>query len=156
MASSTYTNQQLNKRDTSKWTIVQGILAPLQFIAFVTSFVLILHYLRTGEGYQATNISVVIKIGLLWVITITGMFWEKEIYGKWFLAPEFFWEDFMNAVALFFHNLYFVVLALGWSEVDIMKVMMFAYVTYLINFAQFFYKGLQARKQRMAAFKAGY
>ncbi|MEZ4638185.1 MAG: 2-vinyl bacteriochlorophyllide hydratase [Caldilineaceae bacterium] len=31
-----------------------------------------------------------IKITLLWAITVTGMIWEKEIYGKWFLAPEFF------------------------------------------------------------------
>jgi len=147
---SSYTAEQMEKRDNSKWTMVQMVLAPLQFLTFVISLGLIIHYLNTGNGYTITNVSVLIKIALLWLITITGMIWEKEVYGQWFLAPEFFWEDALNAVALFMHNLYFVALLLGWSHDQLMTLMLIAYISYLVNFAQFFVRGLQARKQRIS------
>lgn len=150
MASTTYTAEQARKRDESKWTIVQVILAPLQFLAFIISLGLIAHYLNTGQGYAVATLSVLIKIALLWLITITGMFWEKEVFGKWFLAPQFFWEDALNAVALVMHNLYFGAILLGWSEHDLMVLMLVAYISYLVNFAQFFVKGLQARKAKNA------
>ncbi|NDJ51900.1 MAG: 2-vinyl bacteriochlorophyllide hydratase [Chloroflexi bacterium] len=150
MSAISYTPEQLERRNNSKWTIVQAVLAPLQFLAFIVSFVLIVRYLVTGEGYMAANISALIKIGLLWLITITGMIWEKEVFGQWFLAPQFFWEDTLNAVAMIMHNLYFVARALGWSDRAVMIVMLVAYISYLVNFAQFFIRGLQARKQRLA------
>lgn len=150
MSTPTYTAEQLEARDNSKWTIVQAILAPLQFVAFVISLGLVARYLTTGLGYEATTISVLIKIVLMWLITITGMIWEKEVFGQWFLAPQFFWEDALNAVALIMHNLYFGALLLGFSEQDIMLVVLIAYVSYMVNFAQFFVRGLQARKQRPA------
>ena len=147
---STYSAEQLEKRDRSKWTKVQAILAPIQFLVFLISLALVIRYLVTGNGYVIANISVLVKIALLWVITITGMFWEKEMFGRYFLAPEFFWEDVGNAIALFFHNLYFVALWLGWSHREIMLLMLVAYSTYLINCAQFVARGLQSRRQRMA------
>ena len=145
-----YTPEQLARRDNSKWTTVQMILAPLQFLSFIISIGLIVYYLMTGNGYQLATFSVLIKIALLWAITITGMFWEKVVYDKWFMAREFFWEDLFNAIALGTHNLYFVALLLGWTERELMWLMLFAYATYLINFGQFFLRGLQARSQKMA------
>lgn len=150
MATSTYTAEQLQKRDSSKWTLVQAVLAPIQFLAFVISFSLVARYLLTGEGYTIANISVLIKITLLWLITITGMFWEKEIFGKWFLAPEFFWEDVGNAVAMIMHNLYFYARWQDWSQQATMTLMLIAYIAYLFNMAQFVVKGVRARKQRQA------
>lgn len=152
---SSYTPEQLARRDASKWTLVQAALAPIQFIAFIISFALILRYFVTGEGYTIATISVLVKIGLLWAITITGMIWEKEVFGRWFLAPEFFWEDLLNAVALLLHNLYFVARALGASDRVVMTVMLVAYTSYLVNCGQFFYRGLQARKQRLATATSG-
>jgi 3-vinyl bacteriochlorophyllide hydratase len=143
-----YTDEQLARRDTSIWTKVQAVLAPVQFIAFLISFVLVARYLATGEGFEIASVSVLVKISLLWAITITGMIWEKEIYGHYFLAREFFWEDVGNAVAMLTHNLYFVVQALGWPREQVMLVMLVAYCTYLINCAQFVYKGIQAGRQR--------
>ena len=150
MATSAYTPEQLERRDKSKWTIVQAVLAPIQFLAFIISFSLVIRYLLTGNGYTIANISVLIKISLLWLITITGMIWEKEVFGKWFLAPEFYWEDVGNAVAMIMHNLYFVARWLGWSEQAVMTLMLIAYTTYLVNSAQFVLKGVRARKQRQA------
>jgi 3-vinyl bacteriochlorophyllide hydratase len=146
---STYTPEQLQKRDASKWTLVQAILAPIQFLAFVISFILVVRYLLSGQGYLAATISVLIKIALLWLITVTGMIWEKEVFGRWFLAPEFFWEDVGNAVAMIMHNLYFVARWQGWTSEATMTLMLVAYIAYLFNMAQFIIKGVRARKDRM-------
>lgn len=151
---STYTAEQLQRRDNSKWTLVQAILAPVQFLAFLVSLGLVIRYLTTGEGYEIATISVLVKISLLWLITITGMIWEKEVFGKWFLAPEFFWEDTFNAIAMITHNLYFFARWQGWSEQALMSLMLFAYSTYMINCVQFFIKGLRARQDRLAAAEA--
>ncbi|NJN99741.1 MAG: 2-vinyl bacteriochlorophyllide hydratase [Anaerolineales bacterium] len=148
---STYTPAQLERRDKSKWTLVQAILAPIQFLAFIISFALVVRYLLTGEGYEITTISVLIKISLLWLITVTGMIWEKEIFGKWFLAPQFFWEDVGNAVAMILHNVYFLARWQGWSDQTVMALMLIAYIAYLFNCSQFVVKGLRARQQRQMA-----
>jgi len=151
MSATTYTPEQLARREASVWTRVQMILAPLQFLVFVISFALVVRYLLTGDGYTIANISVLIKIALLWAITITGMIWEKEVFGHWFLAPQFFWEDVGNAVAMFFHNVYFVAVWLGWSQQAIMTLMLVAYITYLFNCGQFVMKGVRSKQQRDAA-----
>jgi 3-vinyl bacteriochlorophyllide hydratase len=148
---SDYTPEQMQRRQQSKWTLVQAILAPLQLLTFIVSVTLIIRYLLTGLDYEITTVSILIKIALMWLITITGMFWEKEVFGQWFLAPQFFWEDVMNAVSLFLHNLYFVALLLGASERELVLVMLVAYASYTINFMQFLIRGLRARKQRRAA-----
>lgn len=143
-----YTAEQLERRTASRWTKVQIILAPIQFLAFIISFALVLRYLFTGEGYWIATFSVWIKIALIWALTITGMLWERDVYGQYFLAPEFFWEDMGNLVALITHNLYFVVQWLGWEQRDVMLVMVLAYTTYLINAGQFIIKGIRSAHYR--------
>lgn len=145
-----YTPEQLARRDASPWTKVQIILAPIQFLAFLISFSLVIYYLVTGSGYLAATISVWIKIGLIWALTITGMLWEKDVYGHYFMAREFFWEDLGNLVAILTHNAYFVVQWLGWDARAVMWVMVFAYVTYLFNAAQFIVKGIRSAQYRRA------
>lgn len=151
MSGTTYTPEQMARRNASVWTTVQTVLAPLQFLAFVISFALVVRYLWTGDGYMVATVSVWIKIALLWLITVTGMIWEKEVFGHWFLAPQFFWEDVGNAVAMLFHNLYFVAVWLDWSQRAIMTLMLVAYITYLFNCAQFIMKGVRSKQQRDAA-----
>jgi 3-vinyl bacteriochlorophyllide hydratase len=104
-----------------------------------------------GYGYDAANVSILIKIALLWVITITGMIWEKEIFGHYFLAKEFYWEDVGNAVAIVTHNVYFLVRWWGWSDDAVMVTMLCAYATYFINCAQFIRRGIMAGQQRRLA-----
>src|SRR5262245_18906653 len=45
-----YTPEQRARRDRSRWTLVQGILAPVQFLIFAISLTLVLRYLATGAG----------------------------------------------------------------------------------------------------------
>jgi len=91
-----YTPEQRKKRDTSRWTLVQGILAPVQFVICIVSAALVLRFLMTGEGYMAATISVLIKTLALYAIMVTGAIWEKEVFGQYLLAPAFFWEDVVS------------------------------------------------------------
>jgi 3-vinyl bacteriochlorophyllide hydratase len=45
-----YSPDERRRRDGSRWTLVQGVLAPLQFAVFLASAGLVLRYLGTGEG----------------------------------------------------------------------------------------------------------
>ncbi len=145
-----YTSEQLARRNATPWTRVQFILAPIQVIVFLISFSLVVRYLLSGEGYLIATVSVWIKIALLWALTITGMFWEKDVYGHWFMAKEFFWEDLGNLIAMLTHNAYFVVAYFSDNRQLIMMVMLFAYVTYLFNAGQFVVKGIHSGRQRRA------
>lgn len=145
-----YTPDQLRRREASRWTRVQIILAPIQFLAFLISFALVIRYLVTGEGYLIATISVWIKIFLIWVLTITGMLWEYDMFDHYFMAKEFFWEDLGNLIAIITHNLYFVAIWLGAPERVVMWVMVFAYVTYLLNAGQFVARGVRSAQQRRA------
>lgn len=145
-----YTEDQLRRRAASRWTRVQIILAPIQFLVFIVSFALVVRYLATGEGYWAATVSVWLKIALIWVLTITGMLWEHDMFGHYFMAREFFWEDLGNLVAIITHNLYFVAVWLQASERVIMWVMLFAYLTYLLNAGQFVARGIRSARQRRA------
>lgn len=145
-----YTPEQLARREASPWTRVQIILAAIQFLAFLISFGLVVRYLLTDQGFVAATVSVWIKIVLIWALTITGMLWEKDVYGHYFMAREFFWEDLGNLVAILTHNAYFVVQWLGWDQRTVMVVMLFAYITYIFNAVQFILKGIRSGRERRA------
>ena len=85
-----YTSEQKKRRDESIWTLIQGVLAPTQFIAFAISTVLVIWYLWTGDGYGLATISVLVKTTLLLTIMVTGAIWEKVVFGQYLLAPAFF------------------------------------------------------------------
>ncbi|WP_254150863.1 2-vinyl bacteriochlorophyllide hydratase [Candidatus Chloroploca mongolica] len=143
-----YTEDQLRRRERSRWTKVQIILAPIQFVVFLISFALVLRYLATGEGYLIATISIWIKIALIWALTITGMLWEYDMFDHYFMAKEFFWEDVGNLIAIITHNLYFVAQWMGADSRTVMWVMVFAYVTYLFNAVQFVVRGINSARQR--------
>jgi 3-vinyl bacteriochlorophyllide hydratase len=39
-----YTAEERRRRDATPWTLVQGVLAPIQFAVFLVSLLLILRY----------------------------------------------------------------------------------------------------------------
>ncbi len=127
---------------------MQAVLAPLQFLAFIASVALVWRYLAAGEGYALAHAASLLKVALMVVITVTGMLWERDVYGKFFLAPEFFLEDLVNAISLLFHLAFIAALALGAPERVSMTVMAVALATYVVNFAQFAWRGAQSARQR--------
>jgi 3-vinyl bacteriochlorophyllide hydratase len=93
--------------------MVQGVLAPIQFLAYAVSLVLVLRCLATGEGYAAANLSVLVKTALLYTIMITGAIWEKVVFGQYLFAPAFFWEDVFSFLVLALHTAYLWALSAG-------------------------------------------
>lgn len=142
-----YTLEQRQRRDNSRWTLVQGILAPLQFVAFAISLALVLRYMWTGEGYMLATASVLIKTGFLYIIMVTGAIWEKVVFGQYLLAPAFFWEDVFSFGVIALHTLYLVALFTGASPDTQMWLALAAYAAYLVNAAQFLLKLRAARME---------
>ncbi len=141
-----YTAAERARRDATGWTLVQGILAPLQFLAFAVSLVLVVRYLATGAGYEAATISVVVKTGFLYLIMVTGAIWEKVVFGQYLLAPAFFWEDVFSFAVIALHSAYILALWTGaLLPVGLMVLALAAYLTYAINAAQFLRKLRLAR-----------
>jgi 3-vinyl bacteriochlorophyllide hydratase len=142
-----YTPDQRRRRDASSWTMVQGILAPLQFLVFLASACLVLRYLATGEGLTAATISIVAKTFVLYVIMVTGSLWEHDVYGRYLFAPAFFWEDAVSMLVLALHTAYLGALATGWlSPRGQMFLALAAYAAYVINATQFVLKLRAARR----------
>ena len=151
-ASALYTPEQRQRRDASPWTLVQGLLAPLQFLVFAVSLVLVLRYLSTADGYAAATASVVIKTLLLYTIMVTGCIWEKVVFDCWLFAPAFFWEDVFSMLVLALHSAYLVALFTGsLGARGQMLLALAAYATYLINATQFILKLRAARLGAAAA-----
>ncbi len=141
-----YTEAQRAKRDATKWTMVQGILAPLQFIAFGVSLVLVVRFLVTGDGYTAATVSILVKTAFLYVIMVTGAIWEKVVFGQYLFAPAFFWEDVFSFAVIALHTFYLYGLFTGALDPTAqMAVALAAYATYVINAGQFLWKLRMAR-----------
>lgn len=151
-----YTAEERLRRDRSRWTLVQGILAPVQFVAFAISAFLVLRYLSTGEGYMVATISILIKTMLLYTIMVTGAIWEKDVFGCYLFARAFFWEDVVSMLVIALHTAYLVALVSGWLGArEQMLLALAAYITYVINAAQFVYKLRAARLERASAQSSG-
>ena len=143
-----YTPAERSRRDATKWTLVQGVLAPVQFLAFAVSLALVLHYLDTGSGETAATASVIVKTLLLYTIMITGAVWEKVVFGRYLFAPAFYWEDVFSMLVLALHTAYLACLAFGWLEPrGLMYLALAAYFTYVVNATQFILKLRAARLQ---------
>ncbi len=147
-----YTADERARRDATRWTLVQGVLAPLQFLAFAVSVGLVLRYLASGEGEMAATVSIVIKTCLLYAIMVTGCIWEKVVFGRYLFAPSFFWEDVFSMLVLALHTAYLAALWTGSLPVrEQMLLALAAYAAYAINATQFLLKLRAARLQSGAA-----
>lgn len=143
-----YTPEQRRRRDESKWTLVQGVLAPLQFVIFLASLWLVVSYLMTGEGAIAATLSIIAKTCALYIIMVTGAIWEKVVFDKWLFADAFFWEDAFSMIVIALHTAYLIALVTGWgSTVQQMSIALAGYAAYAINATQFILKLRAARLQ---------
>jgi 3-vinyl bacteriochlorophyllide hydratase len=141
-----YSAEERRRRDSTIWTTVQGVLAPLQFAIFAISLGLVLRYLIAGEGYELAAASVAVKTLVLYAIMVTGSIWEKQVFGKYLFARAFFWEDAVSMLVLALHTAYLAALLSGWGNgSDLMMLALAAYATYAVNATQFVLKLRAAR-----------
>jgi 3-vinyl bacteriochlorophyllide hydratase len=144
-----YTPAQRARRDATRWTLVQGVLAPVQFVIFLISLYLVMTSLSSGLHTDWALISVVIKTLVLYAIMATGAIWEKAVFGQYLFAGPFFWEDVVSMVVLALHTAYLWVWWQGqWSPTEQLWLALVAYGTYGVNAAQYIRKFRMARLQR--------
>jgi len=143
-----YSAEQKLRRDQSVWTLVQGVLAPLQFLIFLVSLGFVVRCLTTGEGESVALLSVVVKTMTLYTIMLTGCMWEKVVFGQYLFAPAFFWEDVFSMLVLALHTAYLYVWWTGaMTPTHQLWLAIAAYATYCINAGQFLLKLRAARLQ---------
>ena len=141
-----YSAEQRRRRDQTGWTLVQGILAPVQFAIFLVSLSLVLRFLLTGGGETAATVSVVVKTLALYTIMITGSIWEKVVFGKYLFVEAFFWEDVFSMLVLALHTAYLAALYFGLLDArGLMALALAAYAAYVVNATQFLLKLRAAR-----------
>jgi len=142
-----YTAEERARRDATPWTLVQGVLAPAQFLVFLVSLGLVLRTLATGDGVSAATTSVVVKTLVLYLIMVTGCIWEKVVFGRYLFAPAFYWEDVFSMVVLALHTAYLLALVTETLTTRALLVLaLAAYAAYVINATQFILK-LRAARQ---------
>lgn len=150
-----YTPEERLRRDATSWTLVQGILAPVQFAVFLISLVLVLRYLSTGDGFGVATASIVVKTLVLYAIMITGSIWEREVFGCYLFAPAFFWEDVFSFLVLALHTAYLIAVFAGLGDPRRqMLLALAAYVSYVVNATQFILKLRAARRDERLALSA--
>ena len=143
-----YTQKERIRRDNTRWTLVQGVLAPLQFVVFLVSLYFVLNYLLYGTLLYAASISVVIKTFVLCLIMVTGSLWEKAVFDRYLFAKPFYWEAVVSIFVVFLHLLYLFVYFMDFLSVkNQLFVALFAYFAYVINALQFLFKFKLARNQ---------
>ncbi|WP_108659941.1 2-vinyl bacteriochlorophyllide hydratase [Acuticoccus kandeliae] len=151
-----YSAAERERRDGSVWTLVQGILAPIQFAVFLVSLALVIRVLATGEGEVAATISIVAKTFVLLTIMVTGSIWEKVVFGRYLFAPAFFWEDAVSMIVIALHLAYVAVLVTGALDLtQQMWLALAAYAAYVINATQFVLKLRAARLASPEAVPSG-
>jgi 3-vinyl bacteriochlorophyllide hydratase len=151
-----YTKEERLRRDASPWTRVQGVLAPIQFLVFLVSALLVIRFLTTGVGFGPATISVLIKTFVLYTIMFTGCIWERKVFGRYLFAPAFFWEDFVSMFVLALHTAYVGALFFGALHARYqMYIALLAYAAYLLNATQFLVKLRKARLEDPAADESG-
>jgi len=144
-----YTPAQRARRDATAWTLVQGVLAPVQFLIFGLSLYLVLRSLHNGEHTDWALASVVLKTVVLYAIMITGAIWEKVVFDCYLFAPAFFWEDVVSMGVMVLHTAYVWVWWQGeWSATDQLLLALAAYGSYAFNAAQYIRKLRMARLQK--------
>ncbi len=151
-----YTPEQLVKRNASIWTDIQIILAPIQFLFFVSGLTVTLlfaNHLLDNQYFYWVSIAILFKTLFFALLFITGMFFEKEVFDKWVYSKEFFWEDVGSTIASFFHLLYFYLAFFDYPREVLIWDAFLAYFTYMMNATQYFVRiileKLNERKLRL-------
>ena len=148
-----YSTEERKRRDASRWTLVQGVLAPVQFGVFLISLGLVLHYLMTGNGLSAATFSIVVKTLVLYTIMITGSIWEtRGVRPLPVRAGVLLGRRGQHAGAGAAHRLSRRRCSPARSTAgQLMLLALAAYATYVVNAAQFMLKLRAARLRRALA-----
>ncbi len=138
----------LARRQASIWTKIHPFFAFGQLLTFFVSVGLLVAYLFGKVPFSIVAISVLIKIALMLGAMITGAFWERDVFGQFWFAPEFFVEDVITAVVFYLHLAYlYAVYFAPFGGKLALPTLVVAYTAYAINVGQYVIRHGQVRKK---------
>ena len=141
-----------DRRKASIWTIVHPLFAIGQLFAFFVSVGFLIAFLRGAVSYEAVHVSVLVKIGLMVGAVLTGSFWEHDMFGFWWFAPEFLLEDVMTLIVFIFQLAYLGVVTFHRDLMPVVLLMLgIAYTVYVINVAQYIHRTQRQKLETSAA-----
>lgn len=140
------TAEQLVRRNASPLARAMMIIGGVQLVLLILNFYYVLLFLIAGRAWTGALITFWVNFALLWLNTVIGMLWEKQFCNKYFMCREFFWQDVGNLAALLSYIVYFIGVRQDWDRKRLAASMLFAGMVYSINFAQWIYKRMIARK----------
>lgn len=140
----------LARRRESIWTKIHPIFALGQLATFIVSVVLLGMYFNGSVSFETVHHSVVIKILLMIGAVVTGALWEKDVYGHYWFAPEFFLEDVMT-VNVFVLHIGYILMAIIHPDnvVPVIGMLIMAYIVYIANVAQYVIRTHQNSRVRV-------
>ena len=134
------------RRDASIWTRIHPIFAIGQLGVFIVSVVLLGLYAFHAVPFTAVYLSILLKIVLMIGAIVTGSLWEHDVYGEWWFAEEFFVEDVMTLNVFLLHvGVVVWYFAQPQNLGPVAGLLVFAYVIYVINVAQYLIQHAGAR-----------
>lgn len=143
-----------DRRKASIWTIIHPLFAIGQMLAFFVSVGYLVAYFRGAVSYDAVHVSVLVKIGLMIGAVLTGSFWEHDMFGYWWFAPEFLLEDVMTLIVFIFQLAYLTVVAFHRDLMPAVLLMLgLAYTVYAVNVAQYIHRTQRQKNETQAAEK---
>jgi 3-vinyl bacteriochlorophyllide hydratase len=141
-----------DRRTASIWTFIHPVFALGQLLAFVVSVGLLIGYFGHAVSFHVVHVSVLVKIGLMVGAVITGSLWERDVYGFYWFAPEFLFEDVMTLIVFICQMTYLaMVFVHPGSQGVIVGVLCFAYAVYLGNVAQYIHRTQRMKKETAEA-----
>jgi 3-vinyl bacteriochlorophyllide hydratase len=133
--------QVRTRREDSVWTRVHPIFALGQLGAFVVSLGFLGAYWAGWVPFADVHESVLIKIALMIGAIVSGAFWEHDVFGPYWFAPEFFFEDAMTVNVFLLHLGYLVVVYTQPGDPGKAIFMLcIAYVVYVANVVQYIWR----------------
>jgi 3-vinyl bacteriochlorophyllide hydratase len=126
------------RRASSLWTKIHPVFALGQLLAFFVSVGLLIGYARGAVSLDVVHQSVLVKVALMLGAIVTGALWEKDVFGKYWFAPEFMGEDTMT-VNVFILHLAYLMMAVTHPDNITAQVgtLIVAYGVYVANVAQY-------------------
>jgi 3-vinyl bacteriochlorophyllide hydratase len=142
----------LDRRKASIWTLIHPLFAIGQLLAFVVSVSLCVAYLRGAVPFHTVHVSVLVKVGLMVGAVVTGAFWERDVFGYWWFAPEFLLEDVMTLIVFIAQLTYLAIVFFHPERMHaIIGSLGAAYAVYLANVAQYIHRTQTRKKETRAA-----
>jgi 3-vinyl bacteriochlorophyllide hydratase len=129
------------RREASVWTRVHPIFALGQVGAFFVSVGFLIAYFAGWMNFAAVHESVLIKIALMIGAIVSGALWEHDVFGPYWFAPEFFFEDAMTVNVFLLHIGYLIMVYTQPGDPSKAIVMLcLAYAVYLANVVQYVWR----------------